>query len=77
MTFSADPLRLTTILTDLVATNSVNPTLVEGAPGETEIAGLTTRHMREAGLEVTRYEPEAGRPSVGGPGRRWAVRSTR
>ena len=66
MTFSADLLRLTTILTDFVATNSVNPTLVEGAPGETEIADLTTRHMREAGLEVTRYEPEAGRPSVVG-----------
>ncbi|MYK01436.1 MAG: hypothetical protein F4037_05730, partial [Gemmatimonadales bacterium] len=66
MTFSADPLRLTTILTDLVATNSVNPTLVEGAPGELEIARLTTRLMREAGLDVTRYEPEARRPSVVG-----------
>ncbi|MCZ0934758.1 MAG: M20/M25/M40 family metallo-hydrolase [Gemmatimonadetes bacterium] len=66
MTFSADLLRLTTILTDFVATNSVNPTLVEGAPGETEMADLTTRHMREAGLEVARYEPEAGRPSVVG-----------
>ncbi|MDE2719376.1 M20/M25/M40 family metallo-hydrolase [Candidatus Palauibacter polyketidifaciens] len=66
MSFSADPLHLTTILTDLVATNSVNPRLVEGAPGETEIARLTARHMREAGLEVARYEPEAGRPSVVG-----------
>ncbi len=66
MTFSADPLRLTTILADLVAIDSVNPTLVEGAPGETEIARLTSRHMREAGLEVARYEPEAGRPSVVG-----------
>ncbi len=55
---------MTTVLTDLVATNSVNPTLAEGAPGEAEIARLTTRHMREAGLEVARYEPEAGRPSV-------------
>ena len=66
MTFSADPLHVTTLLTDLVSTNSVNPTLVEGAPGEAEIADLATRRMREAGLEVTRYEPEAGRPSVVG-----------
>ena len=66
MTFSADPLRLATILADLVAIDSVNPTLVEGAPGETEIARLTSRHMREAGLDVARYEPEAGRPSVVG-----------
>ncbi len=66
MSFSADPLRLATILADLVAIDSVNPTLVEGAPGETEIARLTSRHMREAGLDVARYEPEAGRPSVVG-----------
>ena len=66
MTFSADPLRLTTVLTDLVSTNSVNPSLVEGAPGEAKIATLTMRHMLKAGLEVTRYEPEAGRPSVVG-----------
>ncbi|WP_420441277.1 M20/M25/M40 family metallo-hydrolase [Candidatus Palauibacter sp.] len=66
MSFSADPLRLTTTLADLVAIDSVNPTLVEGASGETEIARLTSRHMREAGLEVARYEPEAGRPSVVG-----------
>ena len=66
MSFSADPLRLTTTLADLVAIDSVNPTLVEGSPGETEIARLTSRHMREAGLEVARYEPEAGRPSVVG-----------
>lgn len=66
MPFSADSLRLTTVLADLVATNSVNPTLVEGAPGETAIARLTARHMRDAGLDVARYEPEAGRPSVVG-----------
>ncbi len=66
MTFSADPLRLTTVLTDLVSTNSVNPSLVEGAPGEAEIATLTMRHLLEASLEVTRYEPEAGRPSIVG-----------
>lgn len=66
MPFSADPLRLTTVLADLVATNSVNPSLVDGAPGETAIARLTARHMQEAGLEVSQYEPEAGRPSVVG-----------
>ncbi len=66
MPFSADPLRLTTVLADLVATNSVNPSLVDGAPGETAIARLTARHMQGAGLEVSQYEPEAGRPSVVG-----------
>lgn len=66
MAFSADSLRLTTVLADLVATNSVNPTLVEGAPGEAAISKVTARHMREAGLAVARYEAEAGRPSVVG-----------
>ena len=64
MTFSTDSVRLTTVLAEFVATNSVNPTLVDGAPGETAIAAVTARHMREAGLSVTRYEPEEGRPSV-------------
>ncbi|WP_423929204.1 M20/M25/M40 family metallo-hydrolase [Candidatus Palauibacter sp.] len=66
MTFSVDPHRLTAMLADLVSTNSVNPTLVPGAPGEAAIARVTTRHMREAGLTVDRYEPEPGRPSVVG-----------
>ena len=66
MTFPVDPPRLTAVLADLVATDSVNPTLVPGAAGEAAIAAVATRHMRETGLTVERYEPEAGRPSVVG-----------
>ena len=56
------------MLADLVATDSVNPTLVPGGAGEAAIARVTARHMREAGLDVVRYEAEAepDRPSVVG-----------
>ena len=66
MTFSVDPQRLETAISDLVATDSVNPTLVPEAAGEADIARVTTRHMLRAGLAVSRYEPEPGRPSVVG-----------
>ena len=66
MTFSADGGRLRAVLADLVGTDSVNPTLVPGAAGEDAIARVTARHMRAAGLDVARYEAEAGRPSVVG-----------
>ena len=51
-------------LGDLVRINSINPTLVPGAPGEAEIAGFVARWLSDAGLEVRIDEPEAGRPSV-------------
>ena len=54
------------VLSHLVATDSVNPSLAPGAPGEREVADVTARHMSEAGLTVERYEPEPGRPSVVG-----------
>ena len=66
MTFSADPRRLTAVLADLVATDSVNPTLVPGAAGEAAIARVTTRHMLRAGLAVSHYEAAPGRPSAVG-----------
>lgn len=66
MTFSADGGRLRGVLADLVGTDSVNPTLVPGAAGEDAIARVTARHLRAAGLDVARYEVEAGRPSVVG-----------
>lgn len=50
----------------LVATNSVNPTLVPGAPGEREIAALVARRLDQLGLDVTQREPEPGRVSVVG-----------
>ncbi|WP_419948880.1 M20/M25/M40 family metallo-hydrolase [Candidatus Palauibacter sp.] len=66
MTFPVDPRRLTAVLADLVATDSVNPTLVPGAAGEAAIARVTTRHMLKAGLAVSHYESAPGRPSVVG-----------
>jgi len=51
-------------LGDLVRINSINPTLVPGAPGEAEIAGFVARWLSDAGLEVRIDEPEPGRPSV-------------
>ena len=66
MTIQADADRLVRGLVELVGTNSVNPTLVPGAPGEVEIAEVTARQMSESGLSVERYEPETGRPSIVG-----------
>jgi acetylornithine deacetylase len=56
-----DPLPL---LRDLVAANSVNPSLVPGAPGEAEAAEVARAAMTAAGLDVV-VEPVAdGRPNV-------------
>jgi len=54
------------LLRDLVAINSVNPTLVAGAPGEREIAGAVANVMRRIGLEVTVEDAGDGRPNVVG-----------
>lgn len=66
MTVPIDAQRLIQTLSELVATDSVNPSLVPGAAGEAGVADVTTRQMTEAGLAVERYEPEPGRPSVVG-----------
>jgi acetylornithine deacetylase len=55
-----------TLLRDLVAINSVNPTLVPGAPGEREIADAVANAMRRIGLEVTVEDAGGGRPNVVG-----------
>jgi acetylornithine deacetylase len=57
---------ITALLHQLVSINSINPDLVPGAPGETEIARFVTNWLQEAGLEVTIDEPHAGRSSVVG-----------
>jgi len=54
------------LLRDLVAINSVNPTLVPGAPGELEVANAVAAEMRRAGLDVTIQEVAPGRPNVVG-----------
>ena len=54
------------LLRELVAVNSVNPTLVPGAPGERDVAELVAAEMRRSGLDVS-VEPVAdGRPNVVG-----------
>jgi len=54
------------LLRDLVAINSVNPTLVPGAPGEAAIADFLAGEMRNSGLDVAIEPAAAGRPNVVG-----------
>src|SRR5260221_320027 len=52
------------LLRELVAINSVNPTLVAGAPGEQQIASAIADEMRRAGLDVSVETVAQGRPNV-------------
>ncbi len=52
------------LLRALVAINSVNPSLVPGAPGEREIASYLADVCHQAGLEVTMPEIAPGRINV-------------
>jgi acetylornithine deacetylase len=52
------------LLSDLVAIDSVNPSLVPGAAGEGEIARFVAGWLEEAGLEVEVSEAAPGRPNV-------------
>lgn len=52
------------LLRDLVAINSVNPTLVPGAPGEAHIADAVAIEMRGIGLDVEVQPVQPGRPNV-------------
>jgi acetylornithine deacetylase len=54
------------VLRGLVRINSVNPSLVPGAPGEAEIAAFTAGLLRELGLETDVIGSVHGRPSVVG-----------
>ena len=56
-----DPLPL---LKRLVAANSINPSLVPGAPGEAEVAEIVRRALVDAGLDVVVQEVAPGRPNV-------------
>ncbi|MBO0791907.1 MAG: M20/M25/M40 family metallo-hydrolase, partial [Ktedonobacteraceae bacterium] len=58
--------RITNLLRQLVAIDSVNPDLVPGAAGERAIAEFVARWLEDAGVEVTWDEPVPGRPSVVG-----------
>lgn len=52
------------LLRDLVAIDSVNPSLVPGARGERAIADAIAAHMRGLGLDVELQEAAPGRPNV-------------
>ena len=52
------------LLSELVAIDSVNPSLVPGGAGEPEIAAFVAAWARHAGLEVEVLEATPGRPSV-------------
>jgi acetylornithine deacetylase len=60
----ADP--CISLLRDLVAIDSVNPSLVPGARGEGEVARAVAAHMRRCGLDVELQEVEPGRPNAVG-----------
>jgi acetylornithine deacetylase/succinyl-diaminopimelate desuccinylase family protein len=47
-----------------VAIDSVNPSLVSGAAGESQIAGAIDARLRALGLDVVRQEAAPGRPNV-------------
>ena len=51
-------------LVRLIQTNSVNPTLAPGAPGEREIAEWIAASLRSVGLSAEIFEPAPGRTSV-------------
>ena len=54
------------LLCDLVAIDSVNPSLVPGARGESDMAHAVGAHMRAAGLDVEISDVVEGRPNVVG-----------
>ena len=66
MRFEIDSSYVQATLSELISINSVNPSLVPGASGESHIAACVAGHMKSLGLEVLRLEPEPGRISVVG-----------
>lgn len=64
MTSATDP--CLTLLSELVAIDSVNPSLVPGAAGESRIADFIAEHLRRLGLDVHLQEAAPGRHNVVG-----------
>jgi acetylornithine deacetylase len=52
------------LLIELVAIDSVNPTLVPGSAGESDVAAFVAQWATKAGLEARIVEHTTGRPSV-------------
>lgn len=59
-----DDAYLVRTLFELIAINSVNPSLVPGAPGEAEAAAYVKESLQHLGLDVIVVESVPGRPSV-------------
>lgn len=57
------------LVADLVAIDSVNPTLVPGGAGEAEVMTYTAAWLADAGLDVDVVDAAPGRPSVIGTAR--------
>ncbi len=57
---------LTQTLINLVRINSINPSLVDGGPGEAEIAAYVAHALSGLGLRVDVHEVAARRPNVVG-----------
>ncbi len=62
--FHTDGSYLAHTLSDLISINSINPSLVAGGPGETQIAGFVGEACRRLGMEVAIIGSQPGRPSV-------------
>jgi acetylornithine deacetylase len=54
------------LLRDLIAIDSVNPSLVAGGAGEGEVASMVAKEMRGIGMDVEVTEVAPGRPNVVG-----------
>jgi acetylornithine deacetylase len=52
------------LLRDLVAIDSVNPSLAPGGAGEAQIASAIAAHLRRIGLDVELQDAAPGRPNV-------------
>jgi acetylornithine deacetylase len=52
------------LLRDLIAIDSVNPSLVPGAAGEGQIAAAIAAHLRSLGIDVELQDAAPGRPNV-------------
>lgn len=61
---SVDP--VIALLSELVANNTINPSLVPGAPGEAAAAEIARAFMAAAGMDVELQEVLPGRPNVVG-----------
>ena len=64
-----DALDPVALAADLIAIDSVNPSLVPGAAGESRIAAFCAAWLRERGFDVTVLEAVPGRPTVVGVSR--------